>query len=226
MKIFKVGFKSDYTYSINMIWANTGKEEEEAVKETAERRAARYGYEVAFITEITESEAQSNINKGMPFYSIDEQAEADHDPSMSEDEPEPTAAEMVAEIAAKVEQTKTRSAWDNGVKAYALEMLEEMAFNAEHGYIDADVFSNSRTLREALLNGADNWNQYSYGGCSLIYDGDIAERLCNPSELKKTRNGERNPNSRETWLDVQARALGKASYLIIKTAGVPAFRGC
>lgn len=225
MKIFKVGFKSDYTYSVNMIWANTGKEEEEAVKETAERRAARYGYEVAFITEITESEAQSNINKGMPYYSIDEQAEADHDPSTSEAEPEPTAAEMVAEIAAKVEQTKTRSAWDKGVKAYALEMLEEMAFNAEHGYIDADVFSNSKTLRETLLNGAQDWNQYSYGGCSLIYDGDIAERLCNPSELKKTRNGERNPNSRETWLDVQARALGKASYLIIKTAGVPAFRG-
>lgn len=226
MKIFKVGFKSDYTYSVNMIWANTGKEEEEAVKETAERRAARYGYEVAFITEITESEAQSNINKGMPYYSIDEQAEADHDPSVSEDEPEPTAAEMVAEIAAKVEQTKTRSAWDKGVKAYALEMLEEMAFNAEHGYIDADVFSNRKTLRAALLNGAQDWSEYSYGGCSLIYDGDIAERLCNPSELKKTRNGERNPNSRETWLDVQARALGKASYLIIKTAGVPAFRGC
>lgn len=225
MKIFKVGFKSDYIYSVNMIWANTGKEEEEAVKETAERRAARYGYEVAFITEITESEAQSNINKGMPYYSIDEQAEADHDPSMSEDEPEPTAAEIIKAVAEKVEQTKTRSAWDKGVKAYALEMLEEMAFNAEHGYIDADAFSNSRTLRETLLNGAQDWSQYSYGGCSLIYDGDIAERLCNPSELKKTRNGERNPNSRETWLDVQARALGKASYLIIKTAGVPAFRG-
>lgn len=140
-------------------------------------------------------------------------------------EPEPTAAEIIKAVAEKVEQTKTRSAWDKGVKAYALEMLEEMAFNAEHGYIDADVFSNSKTLREALLNGAQDWNQYSWGGCSLIYDGDIAERLCNPSELKKTRNGERRPNSREEWLDVQARALGKASYLIIKTAGVPAFRG-
>lgn len=155
-----------------------------------------------------------------------EALQALRDAMTNDDEPEPTAAEMVAEIAAKVEQTKTRSAWDKGVKAYALEMLEEMAFNAEHGYIDADAFSNSRTLRETLLNGAQDWKQYSYGGCSLIYDGDIAERLCNPSELKKTRNGERNPNSRETWLDVQARALGKASYLIIKTAGVPAFRGC
>lgn len=83
MKIFKVGFKSDYIYSVNMIWANTGKEEYEAVKETAERRAERFGYEVAFITEISEDEAQTNINKGMPYYSIDEQAEKSHDASFN-----------------------------------------------------------------------------------------------------------------------------------------------
>ena len=171
-------------------------------------------------SEIIESETEPD------FWTCEEIANAHGCEWWSIEEVKPTAAEMVAEIATKVEQTKTRSAWDKGVKAYALEMLEEMAFNAEHGYIDADVFSNSKALRETLLNGAKDWKQYSYGGCSLIYDGDIAERLCNPSELKKTRNGERNPNSRETWLDVQARALGKASYLIIKTAGVPAFRGC
>lgn len=27
------------------------------------------------------------------------------------------------------------------------------------------------------MNGAKSWAQYSYGGCSLVYDGDIAERL-------------------------------------------------
>ena len=63
----------------------------------------------------------------------------------------------------------------------------------------------------ALLNGAKDWSQYSWGGCSLIYDPDIASRLCCPSELKKTRNGERRPNSREEWLDVQARALYQAA---------------
>lgn len=51
---------------------------------------------------------------------------------------------------------------------------------------------------------------YNWGGSSLIYDADIAGRLCCPSELKKTRNGERRPNSREEWLDVQARALYQA----------------
>lgn len=45
----------------------------------------------------------------------------------------------------------------------------------------------------------------------MIYDSDIAERLCNPSELKKTRNGERRPNGREEWLDTQARALFQAA---------------
>jgi hypothetical protein len=60
------------------------------------------------------------------------------------------------------------------------------------------------------LNGAKDWSQYSWGGCSLIYDAAIARRLCTPSELKKTRNGERRPNSNEEWLDTQARALNQA----------------
>jgi hypothetical protein len=60
--------------------------------------------------------------------------------------------------------------------------------------------------------------QYSYGGCSLIYDCDIAERLCSPSELKRTRDGERSPNAKEEWLDVQARALYQAARLVMRAA--------
>lgn len=134
------------------------------------------------------------------------------------------ATDMVVSTTAKVEQTKTRSAWERGVKEYAMEMLEELAFNAKHGYLDADAFSNRKTLREALLNGASDWSQYSWGGCALIYDGDIAERLCTPSELKKTHDGERKPNASEEWLDTQARALGQAAGLILDRSGVPSFR--
>ena len=53
---------------------------------------------------------------------------------------------------------------------------------------------------------------------SLIYNEDIAERLCTPSELKKTRHGERRPNAREEWLDTQARALFQAYNLIGRLA--------
>jgi hypothetical protein len=75
---------------------------------------------------------------------------------------------------------------------------------------NTDAFCNRNLLEKAMLNGADSWSQYSYGGCSLVYDGDIAERLCAPSEFKKKRGGELPPNAREQWLDVQARALNQA----------------
>lgn len=58
-----------------------------------------------------------------------------------------------------------------------------------------------------MLNGASDWKEYSYGGCAYVYNEDIMKQLCTPSEIKRKRNGELNPNSRETWLDVQARAL-------------------
>lgn len=117
---------------------------------------------------------------------------------------------MLEKIADEVETGYTnRSAWSKGVKEYALEMLEDFA--RDHGEEAAPTMAD-------LLNGADNWYQYSWGGCSLIYDGDIAERLCTQSELKRTRNGERRPNGREEWLDVQARALNQAARRIVNSA--------
>ena len=91
-----------------------------------------------------------------------------------------------------------------------LELLEELPKNVEYGSI--------QSLEADLLNGAQDWNQYSWGGCSLIYDEDIAKRVCTLSELKKTRNGERRPNSREEWLDTQARALSQAARHIRRAA--------
>lgn len=64
------------------------------------------------------------------------------------------------------------------------------------------------------LNGARDWKQASEGGSWLIYNEDIAERLCSPSELKKTAGGRRRPSARESWLDVQARALHQAFKMV------------
>ena len=58
--------------------------------------------------------------------------------------------------------------------------------------------------------------KYSYGGCSLIYDSQIAERLCTPSEFKKKDGGRLAPNSKESWLDVQTRALYQACVRITR----------
>ena len=108
---------------------------------------------------------------------------------------------------------KDRSAWDKGVTVYAFSLVEDLEEMIQ--YYNR-IPSNSSELKKWLLNGADNWQQYSWGGSSLIYNCDIAERLCTPSELKKTRNGERRPNCREEWLDVQARALYQACNRVAK----------
>ena len=101
-----------------------------------------------------------------------------------------------------------RSAWSRAVYTYAVELVESLA--------ESDELSNENLLRKALLNGAGDWQQYSEGGCALVYDADIAERLCSPSELKRCKGGERNPNSRENWIECQARALSQASALVCR----------
>lgn len=111
------------------------------------------------------------------------------------------------ELLKKIEEKKARSAWERGVKDYAIELIDYSDIE-EFKYIDY------KTLEYALLNGAEDWQRYSYGGCSLIFDGDIATRLCTPSELKIKKNGDLQPNKNETWLDIQARALRQASYII------------
>lgn len=100
MKYFEVGFEvSEGIFSVNTIWANTGREELEAVTETAERRAARHGYKVAYIKEINGVEAEVANLKGRPLYPIDDEAERAHDPSFAEEAEEapvePSAEEAV-----------------------------------------------------------------------------------------------------------------------------------
>lgn len=125
----------------------------------------------------------------------------------------------IKELRAAIEAEPARSAWDKGRKAYALELLDELDEAIKGGYFAEDKLTDRAALKAQMLNGADSWSQYSHGGSALIYDGDIAERLCSPSELKKTRNGERRPNGREEWLDVQARALSQAANMIIRLSG-------
>lgn len=120
----------------------------------------------------------------------------------------------INEIISAVQEIKTRSAWAKGVKMYALDLLAELEEAIESGYFEESDLESPKLLDRQLLNGASDWSEYSWGGCSLIYNQHIAERLCTPSELKKTRNGQRRPNANEEWLDTQARALYQASHLI------------
>lgn len=105
-----------------------------------------------------------------------------------------------------------RSAWGRGVQAYAVEIAETLADRAH------EVEPTRAAIEHIALNGARDWSQYSWGGCSLVYDEDIARLLCPPSTLKRKRNGALPPNSSEEWLDVQARALTQAFWRVLRIA--------
>ena len=107
------------------------------------------------------------------------------------------------DIKTAVAASKAKSAWAKGVKQTALDLLDSL----DCGYSEA-----------ALLNGAENWRAWSYGGCGRIYDADIAEAFCSPSELRLTKGGDKQPNANETWLDLQARAAHHAARLIARAA--------
>lgn len=98
---------------------------------------------------------------------------------------------------------KARSAWERGVILYAIDLLN-------------DLEEDDELTEKNLLNGARDWKQYSEGGCSLIYDENICRRLCAPWEMKRANYGELPPNSKETWLDVQARALYQAAAMLVR----------
>ncbi len=99
-----------------------------------------------------------------------------------------------------------KSAWGRAVQADARDLVDELDGN---GY--EELPTSCAELDTLMLNGASDWSAYSWGGSALIYDEEIAEHYCTPSELERCRHGARRPNASEDWLDVQARALSQAA---------------
>ena len=110
----------------------------------------------------------------------------------------------------KEKEKKARSKWSKAVLQDAQWLLK----NVIEGYIKngEEVEINEKIL----LNGAENWKEFSWGGSALIYNGEIAEHYSTPSELKFwgfTKDGgvKRETNTAgEHLLDIQARALYQA----------------
>ena len=123
-----------------------------------------------------------------------------------------------SELYEQIEATSACSAWERGVKTYALEMVDEIESD--------DLPDDPREYEVLLLNGARDWAAYSWGGSALIYDTDIAERLCTPSELKRKKGGEIPPSRAEEWLDVQSRALWQAYRKVVKAVRQILRRSC
>lgn len=74
---------------------------------------------------------------------------------------------------------KPRSKWSQAVKDYAEDLIY---------FIELNELTKTEITEKTLLNGAKDWQEYSCGGCSLIYNEDIAQRICTPSEYKRFKN--------------------------------------
>ena len=85
------------------------------------------------------------------------------------------------ELRKLVAEFQNRSAWKKGVKEYADELLDNLEEKAQ---INGRLPKDEKELKEWMLNGAMDWEDYSYRGYALKLDSQIAERLCNPSELQ------------------------------------------
>ena len=77
------------------------------------------------------------------------------------------------ELQLKVKNVKPlRGAWSKGIVEYMNELVEDTI----EGYgEDYELPEGTKEFNKLLLNGADTWKDYSYGGSSLIFNDDIAE---------------------------------------------------
>ena len=120
----------------------------------------------------------------------------------------------ITKIKTWIEQISCTSQWERAVRDYALEMIDKCDKTDITSYKQLLNHCNAAHMTDYALAKA-----LSNGGCFEIYDADIAKRLCTPSELKRVtrKDGTVRDLPRETWLDVQTRAVYQAIFFI-KTA--------
>lgn len=108
----------------------------------------------------------------------------------------------------ETEQEKARGTYQKAIYQYAFELVDNIADNYITTAEELEHLESIANLKERALNGATNWNQYSWGGCSLCYNFDILNRLFCKFIAKKYENAD-SVRGRHL-LDYQASALARA----------------
>lgn len=163
------------------------------------------------INNITPSNLRVNKNSYESFNKKEKTMENKKEKTMENTKKEITAKELQNYI--ENLKIKHPSKWAEAVKEDAADLVGN--YIEWHGEDAPFKLENAKDL----LNGAKDWKQYSHGGSGLVYDVDIAKRYSSASELKRLgfKDGDgtiKAPNAKESWLDVQARALFQSSELV------------
>ena len=136
-------------------------------------------------------------------------------------------------LVSQLSKEKVRSCWDRAVQSDAIDMIERV--KSDCGHVVNGVFSGTVSeFLAAVVNHVGIINskietvyscmpyikESSHGGNWWIYNDDIAAHYCTPSELKRVTHKDGtirdHANSREDWLDVQARAHYQALIRIMR----------
>lgn len=106
------------------------------------------------------------------------------------------------------EQKHARGTYQKAIYQYAFELVDNIADNYITTAEELEHLESITNLKERALNGAENWTQYSWGGCSLCYNFDILSRLFCKSIVKKYQYADTIRGRH--LLDWQASTLSKA----------------
>lgn len=99
--------------------------------------------------------------------------------------------------------TPCRSQWEKGIEFYAHFLAEELNDN----YLSENI--EVKDIFKILLNGAENWHQFAWGGCGQVYNDEIAKTLLTPSQRKRITQADTFRG--HSLLDLEAHALAKAA---------------
>ena len=106
-----------------------------------------------------------------------------------------------------IDEDSSLSQWRRAVKIYEKELYESLPEKSEKDLVKAFSFAGydevKRHMEILLLKGAESWEQFSKGGFSLCYNGEIEERLLPPSRRGKYGS--------DRLLAMQAEALREAA---------------
>ena len=120
-----------------------------------------------------------------------------------------TANNILAAVATRIDnEVNARSAWNKAVKADALDLIA----NVLEGFSPED-YETVEQLRACMLNGANDWSAFSWGGCALVYNEDIRAHYLTLSEQRKYKG---DTICGQHLLDIQARALYQAAALVLR----------
>lgn len=72
--------------------------------------------------------------------------------------------DIISRVTEEINSLRFRDAWRKGVLEYAKELWNSLQEQITEGYFNPEDLYAPKIIKRALLNGAGDWHEYSWGG--------------------------------------------------------------